>query len=44
MMRRLIAAMSRLEDSWLGDLIGVLCLFAMLVLCQYAQLVFGGEQ
>jgi hypothetical protein len=40
-MRRVWAAMARLDGSWLGDVIGVLCLFAIPVLVMFAGLVFG---
>ncbi len=30
LMARLIAALARLDDHWIGDLIGAVCLFGML--------------
>lgn len=40
-MRRVWAVMARLDGSWLGDAIGVLCLFAIPVLVMFAGLVLG---
>ncbi len=43
-MRRLFAAMARLDDHWIGDAIGVFCLFAMLIMGLFANLGLGGVQ
>lgn len=40
-MRRVWAAMARLDGSWLGDGLAVLCLFAIPVLVMFAGLVLG---
>lgn len=36
-MKRLMSALRRLDDHWLGDLIGTVCLFGML----YAMMLVG---
>jgi hypothetical protein len=41
MMRGLRAALARLEDSLIGDLIGVVALFALVPAVLFAGLVFG---
>ena len=42
MMRRIFAALARLDDHWIGDAIGVLSLFATLGVLMFATLGFGG--
>lgn len=39
-MRKVWAVMARLDGTWLGDVIGVLCLFAIPVLVLIAGLLF----
>jgi hypothetical protein len=43
-MRKLWAALRRLDDHPIGDAIGVICLFGILYLCLFAELVFGAGQ
>ncbi|WP_268815760.1 hypothetical protein [Tabrizicola flagellatus] len=43
-MRRLLNAVRRLDDHWLGDLIGVLCLFGLIPLVLFLGTFFGGVQ
>ncbi|MFN3973446.1 MAG: hypothetical protein ACK4L4_19180 [Gemmobacter sp.] len=42
-MRRVTRALRGLEDSWVGDLIGVVCLFAGLWLALVAAFVLEGR-
>lgn len=41
-MRKIWAAVRRLDDHPVGDAIGVACLFGLLFLGLFADLVFGG--
>ena len=41
--RRLIAALARLDDHWLGDVLGVICLAAIVPMVLFAGLILGGE-
>ncbi len=43
-MRKIWAAMQRLDDHWIGDAIGTVGLFAMLVMGLFGILAFGGAQ
>lgn len=43
-MRKVWAAMARLDGTWLGDAIAVLCLFAIPVLVMFAGLVMECPQ
>lgn len=43
-MRRMLRALARLDDHWLGDVVGSLCLFALIPIGLFAALVFGGVQ
>ncbi len=42
-MRKLRDALRRLDDSWIGDLLGALSLFGLLYIGLFAGLVFGGQ-
>jgi hypothetical protein len=42
-MRKLRDALRRLDDSWIGDLLGAISLFGLLYLGLFAGLVFGGQ-
>ena len=44
MMRKIWAAMMRLDDHWIGDAIGAVSLFAILGMLMFATLGFGGAQ
>ena len=44
MIRKIAAAMARLDDHWIGDAIGVASLFAMLSMGLFGILAFGGAQ
>lgn len=41
-MRKLFAACKRLDDHWLGDLIGVACLFGLVPLTLFIGSILGG--
>mgnify|MGYP000648570509 CR=1 FL=1 len=41
MIGRILTAVERFEDSWLGDLVGVVCLFGILLALLYAPLLIG---
>lgn len=43
-MRRMLRALARLDDHWIGDLIGALSLFGLLYAGFLGCLVFGGAQ
>lgn len=43
-MRRMLRALARLDDHWLGDLMGVACLFGGLWMGLLAIVAFGGAQ
>lgn len=43
-MRRMIRALARLDDHWIGDMLGSACLFVGLWMGLLACLVFGGAQ
>ena len=44
MFARLRAALARLDDHWIGDLIGVVCLFPMMPLGLFIGLALGWTQ
>ena len=44
MMRKFLAAVAWLEDSWWGDAIGAAMLFALLKLIMLLSLGFGGME
>ena len=43
-MRKLFAVCRRLDDHWVGDLIGVVLLFALIPLALFLGVVLGGGQ
>lgn len=44
MMRKIWAAILRLDDHWIGDAIGAASLFVILGMLMFAALGFGGVQ
>ena len=43
-MRKLLAACRRLDDHWVGDVIGVVCLFGLIPLVLFVGYVLKGGQ
>ena len=43
-MRRIVRALARLDDHWTGDVLGVLCLFALIPVGLFWAVALGGSQ
>lgn len=43
-MRKLLVACRRLDDHWVGDVIGVVCLFGLIPLTLFVGHVLNGGQ